>query len=246
MDNDRQSARENFRQLSGKEKLQHILRYYGLMILGIIVVLVILFSFIAKHTFAKEKDACLGIAVHARYMDPDQIDLLGDHFKEMFPDMTENDTKEYKVYSFYNGYTAAEAEEKTAMIYRMAAFIQTEMLDVIIGDEESLGFDGNCGYLMDLRDIFTEEELAEITEKADLLSKDGESGLLFVDITEIGDTGRIKEIQKDVPLMICLRGADSIIDESLAGRPVYIGIVSNASNLDNAKEVILQLLHMDP
>lgn len=245
MDKDTKSARENFRELSGKEKIKHILYYYGLSILGIVLVIGILVSIIGKLTFAKEKDACLGTAIHAKYMDPDTIDLLDEHLTELFPDMTEDGVKEFKVYSFYNGYTAAEAEEKTAMIYRMAAFIQTQMMDVIIGDEESLRFDGNCGYLMDLREIFSEEELEAIKEKADLLSKDGESGILCVDITETGDTGRIKDVQKDIPLMICLRGADSIIDESLAQRPVYIGIVSNAPNLDNAKYLILQLLRMD-
>ncbi|MBR3393279.1 MAG: hypothetical protein IKG51_04120 [Firmicutes bacterium] len=246
MDQDRQSARENFRQLSGKEKFQHIVRYYGLAALGIVIVIIILIDLIGRHTFAKEKDACLGIAVHARYLDLDQIDLMPDHFAKLYPEPTEDGAKEYKVYSFYNGYTAAEMEEKTAMIYRMAAFIQTEMLDVIIGDEESLSFDGSSGYLVDLRDVFTEEELMAISEKANLLSRDQESGILSMDISETGDTGRIKDVRKDIPLLICIRNTDSIIDESLAKRPVYIGIVSNAPNLDNAKYLILQLLHMEP
>ena len=179
-------------------------------------------------------------------MDPDQIDLLSGLFSSMSPDMLESGKKKFKIYSFYNGYTAAEAEEKTATIYRMAAFIQTQMLDIYIGDEESLRFDGSCGYLIDLREVFTEKELELIREKADLLSKDGESGILSVDITKTGDTGRITDIQKDIPVMISIRGVDSIIDESVGQRPAYIGIVSNAPNLDNARRFILQLLHIEP
>ena len=50
MDQDRQSARENFRQLSGKEKFQHIVRYYGLAALGIVIVIIILIDLIGRHT----------------------------------------------------------------------------------------------------------------------------------------------------------------------------------------------------
>ena len=246
MDQDRQTAKENFRDLPARDKIAHIIRYHGWKFVAGIVLIVMAVSIIGRFTFAKEKEACLGIAVHAKYMDPDQIDLLSGLFSSMSPDMLESGKKEFKIYSFYNGYTAAEAEEKTATIYRMAAFIQTQMLDIYIGDEESLRFDGSCGYLIDLREVFTEKELELIREKADLLSKDGESGILSVDITKTGDTGRITDIQKDIPVMISIRGVDSIIDESVGQRPAYIGIVSNAPNLDNARRFILQLLHIEP
>lgn len=242
MDQDRESAREHYQRMGTGEKLLHILRYYWWQFLLIGFLLVFLISFVGRFTFAKEKEASLGIAVHGKVMDPDVIDTLGPHFDERFERMCEEGTKEFKVYQFYNGYAAAQAEERTATIYRLAASIQTESLDVIIGDMESLDFDAGCGYLMDLRDVFSEEELQKIEEAAGKLTRRDDPAIITRDVSETSDTGRIISTRKDLPLLICIRGADRIIDESLAGRPVYIGIVSNAPNLDNVKDFILELL----
>ncbi len=242
MDQDRKNAVKAFHEMTFSQKAGHILRYHWWKILLVILLIIAAVDYIGHLTFAREKESCMGIALHARYLDPEAIDGLPGHLNEVYAVYTAGGEKEFKVYQFYNGYTAAEAEENTATIYRMAASIQTQMLDVFIGDEESLDFDAGSGYLLDLREVFSEEELALIEEKANALSKDKESGLIRRDVSVTSDTGRIVSTEKDIPLLICVRGADSTIDESLALRPAYIGIVSNAPNLDNVKAFILELL----
>ncbi|MBO6159238.1 MAG: hypothetical protein J6P72_08300 [Firmicutes bacterium] len=241
-DNDTKSAREGFRSLSFAGKISHLLRYYWLQSLIVIALLAALISYIGHLTWAKEKEACLGVAIHANIIDTDLVLTWPEHLDQTYPDLTKQGKEAFKVYTFYSGYTGVQQEEAVTEIYRLAAYIQTDMLDVMIGDEETMRIDGETGYLMDLTQVFTQEELDQIRSLSDPYSKDGDTGILSLDITKTSDTGRVISTTKQVPLLISVRGADALFDETFASRPIYIGIVNGTPHLDNAKEFILQLL----
>lgn len=242
MDQDRERVKAAFKNMTGKEKIRYILQSYWVCIVVGAIVLWIGISIIGKFTFNQPPEKCLQIGVRASRLDPPSIEELPDHLEERFPEMTEGGEKVFSSEQFFAGYRQIEAEEANAVMYKMAGCVAAGMLDVIVGDQETMVNDVSLNIYKDLRNVFTEEELEKIARLAKERAPEGEEGILYLDYAVTTTNGRTEEIIKDIPYLICVTGGDEGIDDCLAGDPVYLAIVNNAPNLDNVKALIWSLL----
>ena len=242
MDTDREKVKTAYQQMTIKEKIGYILQNYWLQILIGIALLGMLVWFIGRFTFDKPQEKCLQIGIRAKVLDPDAIDALPLHLEESHPGMTENGEKQFWAEQFYTGYSQAEAEEANAMLYRLAGSVAAGMLDVVVGDQESMVNDVSMGLYLDLREVFTEEEFLELERLASERAPEGEEGILYVSYKITTYHGRAESVVKDLPCLIRVAGGDAELDACAPGLPLYLGIVNNTSNLEQVKTWIWSLL----
>jgi len=245
MDKDRETAKEEAKQLGFGAKIAYFFRYYWGRIAAVAVALVIGISLLGHFTWNKGKKSCLGVAVHAAYYDPDLFDTFASDLTDAFPTLTENGKKEVKAYAFYNGYGTGEEEEAYTTKYREAASVEAQMLDVVIGDLDSLTEDVESGYLISLDQLFTDEEMEEIQKKAEENASEKAEGVVSLKYTISNDQGRTSQVVDKAPYLINITGTNDLIDRELIGKEVYIGVYYNGPCQEQAKEFILRLLDID-
>ena len=243
MDKDRERAKESLRYMSTKEKIAHFIRYYKIPVIVACLVIGVSISIIGKFTFNKKPDACLQIGVRAQTLNPESIEQLPDYLAEKYPEMTEEGEKAFYSEQFFAGYKNYEAEEAMVVSNKLDACVAAGTLDVLVGDLETLRSEVGRGVYMDLRNVFTEEELEKITElsQKNVMSDDGE-GVVYVDYKVSSLNGRTESIEKNIPYLICISGGDEKIDECVSNRECYLVIIWNTHNLENVKTLIWSLL----
>lgn len=242
MDIDREKVKTAYQQMSKKEKLGYIFQNYWLRMVVGSVLLVILVSVVGHFTFNRPPEPCLQIGIRAKVMDLEAVDVLAEHLAERYPELTEDGEKAFRVDQFYSGYTREAAEEANAIMYKLAGSVASGMLDVVVGDQESMVNDVSMGLYLDLREVFTEEELKELETLAAQRAPEGKEGLLYVSYKRVTNNGRVEEISKDLPCFICITGGDEQLDACAPMEPLYVGIIHNTAHLDQVKEWIWSLL----
>lgn len=243
MDKDREEARKKFHEMNRKDKTSYVFHYYWPHMLAGVLVISIIIYIIGRFTWNKEPEVCLGVALHATLLDTQAADTLDESFAETFPDICMDGTEQFDIYQFYAGYTSTEdTEQQIAVVYHLAACVAAQQLDVFLGDEDTLLSDVSSGYLMQLTEIFTDEELQVIEEKANSLSSDGSSGILRADYEERDADDNVVSREEDVPYCICVTGMNSDIDNIFANQPTYIAVAINGEHPEAARQFILELL----
>ena len=177
-------------------------------------------------------------------MDPNSIIALPDYLAEKYPEMTENGEKVFYAEQFFAGYKDYEAEEAAIVSNRLDAFVAAGMVDVLIGDLKTLQNEVDRGVYLDLRKVFTEAELKRIEELAQpRTGAEEKSGIVSVDYKNFGLNGKVDEIVKNVPYLICVSGGDDCIDQCVSNKGTYLAIIWNTENMDNVKTFIWSLLN---
>ena len=243
MDKDRERAKEALQYMSTKEKVAHFIRYYKMRVIVACLVIGVSISIVGKFTFNKKPDACLQIGVRAQTLNPEAIEQLPDYLTEKYPEMTVGGEKAFYSEQFFAGYKNYEAEEAMVVSNKLDACVAAGTLDVLIGDLGTLKSEVGRGVYMDLRNVFSEEELDKITTLAQekVLEKDGE-GVVYIDYKVSSLNGRTESIEKNIPYLICISGGDAKLDECVSNRECYLAIMWNTNNLDNVKTFIWSLL----
>ncbi len=243
MDKDRERAKEALNYMSGKEKLAHFIRYYKMPVLGACVVIALAIAIIGNFTFNKRPDGCLQVGIRAEVLDPEAIEALPEYLTEKYPEMTEDGKKAFYAEQFYAGYKAYEAEEARVVSDRLDACVASGMLDVLIGDLATLQNEVGRGVYLDLRDVFSEEELKRLEELAQPRTGSSEdTGIVTIDYKVSGSYGRTESIVKDIPYLICISEGDEYIDSCASHSKTYLAIIWNTENIDNVKTFIWSLL----
>ncbi len=243
MDKDRERAKESLKYMSGKEKIAHFFRYYRMPILAACIVIAVAISIIGQFTFNKRPDGCLQIGVRAEVLDPDSIEALPEYLTEKYPEMTEGGEKAFYTEQFFAGYKDYEAEEAMIVSNRLDACVASGMVDVLIGDLETLQSEVGRGVYMDLHEVFSEEELERIEKLAQPRTGSNEdSGIVYIDYKISGSYGRTESVVKDVPYLICISDGDEALDKCISDRITYLAIIWNTENMDNVKTFIWSLL----
>lgn len=216
---------ERNRLLEGKStayKVKYYIYYYKWYVLGTIAALILIGSVISS--VKNHKDCALGVAIVNGALEAD-YETAEDEFETL---IDIDDKHEVQIDSeFYiqaeggNSYNI-QSEEKLFMT------IATGQIDIIIAPESVFGGIADVGYVSDLADVFSEEELAgfadiyighvaddsvEAVDDPNAPRHDVRSGI------EISELPRIKE-------MGWYEGTTE---------PVYIGFVPEGGNTENAK-----------
>ena len=242
-DKDKARANELYQQMSLKEKIGYIIQYHWIKIVIAVIAVVIVVSVIGRFTWNREKERCLGVGLYSGSLNITETETLGSKLNETYAFMTENGKKEFKTYPFYLDST--DGTSRMNLMYKLVASVELKEMDVMLGDRETLEGEANKEYFMDLREIFTEEELQKIDEAASKGDSDEEHGVIYVTYAIYSDNGRVERYVENVPLLICVEGMDADLDNMIVSSPAYLAVMVNAVEIENTRTFIFTLLGIE-
>lgn len=237
-----------------REKLEYFWEYYKIQTIAVLTILVIAFSLV--HAWATSKDYALSIVMVNSIAA--QIDDVDTTWISDLNERIEYDPKKYEIFidtTMLIGQDSESASQEYASLQKLAAMISAQTIDIFIADSETYERYAQSGYMCDLRDIYTAEELEKLSDilyytdaatfsdysdDADPNSYPDQS----VYIVDHHDPGSMKD-----PVPIGFFADDSTVvgssgsyaylnpDDMFQGHPKegVIGVLINTPRLDNAK-----------
>lgn len=225
-DTDRQRNQALFRQMSPREKWDHIWTYYKAAFLLGAILLAILVSVVI--TLVTRKEPVMYMAYTNIQMD-DRTEqaLWGDYLTDRG-----YNTEETEVYIHSNLYLAdmpdpENYEQANGSYMKVMALIESKELDIILMNRESYDFCSANGYLLDLTELFSPED--------SLVSPYIVSNMVILEDNTIDyGLGLVEEliyVTDTVPNALDLAKLDWY-QEAGYSEEVYLGIVVNTPRLD--------------
>lgn len=235
-DTDRQRNQALFRQMSPKEKWDHIWTYYKAAFLLGAILLAILVSVI--FTIVSRKEPVMYMAYTNIQVDAQtEQTLWGDYLIDRG-----YDTSKSEVYVNSNLYLAdvpdpENYEQANGSYMKVMALIESKELDIILMNRESYDLCSANGYLLDLRELFSPEDSAVfpyIVSNLVVLEDNAIDYSLGMAEEFIYETGT-------VPNALNLSKLDWYQEAGYA-EEVYLGIVLNTPRLDICADYFTYLI----
>lgn len=225
--------------MSLKEKVVHIWTYYKARVIAAAVVFAVAVSLIGGMIAGTmEPEPKLQLTVQSNWINEDRLES----WKAQVAEQMNLDVDEIRVLTLAAGFTEEMVTEKTAAVYQFAGYIQGKQVDVMLGDAVSMMDSPTPESFVDLREAFTEEEWAQLTQKAESLTTEDYPAVL-TGYTMEKESGPSIEFDLELNMkdegvgcyFICIgQPSEKIIGADTA----YAGIPVNAPNMENAKQWI--------
>ena len=146
-----------------KEKLAYFWEYYKIHTIAVLTISVIVISLV--HAWATSKDYALSIVMVNSIAA--QIDDIDANWISDLTERIEYDQKKYEIAidtTMLIGQASESATQEYANLQKLAAMISASSIDIFIADTETYERYAQSGYMYDLRDIFTAEELQKYSD----------------------------------------------------------------------------------
>jgi len=213
------SERESMKKRSLKDKIAYFWEYHKGIILGVVIVLSMIGAYVISVTGQKEMRLC-GVFMDTSPMDETQV------YMDAFGDMVGIDPN---VYDFFAD-TSYYLEEETVLdmkvydtLKMLGARVSVNEVDTIAGRQHYFLELAYQEYFVDLRTVFTEQQLAEL-----------EPYILYIDQD-------IVRLQKELAenLEVYTKAYPDPKNTAAMGEPIPIGL-----DMDGATEEFHKALHM--
>ena len=146
-----------------KEKLEYFWEYYKIHTLVIATVLILAISLIRARVNARDY-ALSVVMVNSIAAQLDDIDM---DWKADLSERIEYDPKKYEIFidtGMILGQDTESANQEYANLQKLAAMISAQTIDIFIADTEIYERYAQNGYMYDLRDIYSAEELEKLSD----------------------------------------------------------------------------------
>lgn len=204
---------KKFKDMSPKEKWEYFWEYYKINVIIIVIVASFVISMI--YNFVTAKDYCFnGMMLNATMMDQEKL-------SDAFAEYAGLDTEKYECYIDASSTLSYQnpSEYELATSQRIVALIQSKELDGLVFDAEVFYNYAFNQVFMDLREVYTEEELAEL-----------EGRIYYIDYAEIRRAEEAEQATGESYTLASLT-PDEIIEEAQTHRdpstmeePIPVGI----------------------
>lgn len=226
---------KNLKGKTPREKWDYIVEYFGLQILLVVAVIAIGVFFVIK--VASEKDSALSVACINATPNNEQAQ----HFVGQYADYAGIDLEEAEVQISTDLICTDEkdmVEENYQSMQRLLAQLTAGELDILVSDSDTITAYMYQEVFYDLSQVLT---LAQQEAYADKF--------LYADLTvleqiqqspdtipKIPDATKPEEMEKPVPMALRIPGDSEFADGYFHyySADVYLGLVINAQNVDNA------------
>lgn len=210
--------REQHQKMKGrsrKEKFAYFWEYYKLHVLITILALVLGGSLV--YSIVTQKDTVMEAAFLNTYL-ATETELVPDN-EGMAADFTvwagfDPDKEQTVIDTMTISYESAD-EMSFANIQKVMAMVSARTIDTIIADDAYIDHALDAGLFADLRDYFTEEQIADWDSQGKILWKD------------LGDD----DTDEEIPIGIDIRTSKYMLSDQM---PAWFTVVSNAKHPDHA------------
>lgn len=212
-------AKPNFKAMPLSKKAGYVWDYYRFHILGTIIALIIAGSVI--HHYATLKDSVLDMLfLNAYTLDDDQAPFE-DFMAEHGYDTTDYEISVTTTLSF--ALEEGSYKQDYYSVQTVSALFAAGDLDIFTAPHQIYNDFSSAGYAADLRDIFTEEELAEFDDI-----------IIYTTLSETGET---------FPSALNLEGNQWLIRNGYYDNGCYLAVAANTDNPELTKEFIYYILN---
>ena len=212
-------AKPDLRSMSTKKKWEYIWDYYRFHILGSIVLIITAVSII--HHYATIKTSVLDMIFLNAYPSEEDVTPFDAFLKQQG-----YDTNEYEVYVTTSlGYTLTENgyQEDYYTNQGLSAMFTTGELDIFATPPQVLNAFASYGYVSDLRDLFSEEELASFGDI-----------IIYSTLSETGE---------EFPSAFNLVGNEWFTENGYYDEGCYLSVTNYTNTPELTKEFILYVLN---
>lgn len=241
LDYEKAYEKELFSKMTRKEKLEHIFTYYKFpLILGACALFVIgwcLWHFVIHPTPATGLEVCF----FSKYNNPDAAAELEVDLNEVLADsLGKKAAQVLYLTDFIDDPENADQEE--AIAYKIMGEVAAQNLDIMVVQEDRVAYFATQSYFMPLTDLFTEEELAKITEA--LAQKAGIAPEAF---TNCYLSSYIDEEKPEAifPVAINCEYLPAFSRVIPLKGDCFLAVISNTERAEIAKEAILHYIFAD-
>ncbi|MFI3213314.1 MAG: hypothetical protein R3Y24_08215 [Eubacteriales bacterium] len=207
---------------SPKEKLDYFLDYYKFHTIGVLLAL-ILVTFFIRDIMAQKDSAMYAIYINGF------PNVESEEFMEGFSEYIGINTDKEETILEDNFYLSEEdtSEYTMANVQKLVALAAAGSLDVIVADEYYFNQYGAQGFFHDLRDVLSQEQIAQY-----------EDLFVYIDIDD-------DDSDEAIPIGICVTDASKIVStESFPNADCYFSVVASSTHIENAI-AYLDYLHME-
>lgn len=227
-------ARQELQNLKGmplKKKIEHILTYYWMVLLGIVIAVIVIVSTVSSVFFSRVP-VLTGYCINAGYV----LSEVRETMCSEFMDYAGIDTRKNTVNMFDNVSMDPENSNATMESQSLAFRISANAVDVIVSD--SAVFEGLCqsGCFIDLRQILSPDQLARYSDRFVYTDR----AVIMAWEETVGEqlsapVGRAEDMVDPMPIGIILPdGCRFLQSYDFRGAVPVIGIVQNSLNAENA------------
>lgn len=207
-----------FKDMTFREKVEHIWEYYRIHIFVIIFVLFFVGSMLNHLVFNPPKEAGVFIGFIGKYMDMEQAKVVQERLTEEIIQDPTNKTEAKLDLFMINPDSKELMEVNMANAQKLMAMLASKEIDILIADSASFGVYVKQQAFLPLTEVFTEEELKQWEENC-LTGKSEEDTKAQIYGIYLWDHPLLQELH------------------FTAEKPV-IGIVANTTRLEKAKETL--------
>lgn len=211
--------KERMAPMTGKQRVEHLWMYYSeyLWIAAVVLILVAaLFSSVINLTF--KKTVVTGMMVNFT-IDQEGYNYLSEDFAQRIGAKKNRELVKLEYTAFDPLTEQANSEQSYYAAMTVVAEVSAEKLDYILLDKAGMEFYITQAVYMDLREFFTEEELAQLAAEDRLIYAQEEGSedkwVVAADITELAFV------------------QDNITSEG----PIYFALSGSAPNRENCREI---------
>lgn len=225
-----------FRDMDRAEKLEYVFAYYKAPILLCLLVLIILGSALHRGLTKKEPILYLAFANVS----------IGDDLKEDlttgFLEASGYNVRKQTVYLTENLYLAEDADKLNheyayASNIKMMSSIQTKKQDVVWMNQEGYDLLSRKGYLLDLSEFLSENEIDELEQMKEYLTKNevilSDNTLDFL----LGETGEVVQVTESMTNALCISALPLIQAAGFDGE-LYLGVIVNSPRPESVLKFI--------
>ena len=199
-----QKLKSELKEMTPRQKLEHLWEYYK-WVLGVVFIAVVVIAAIVGSILTKNTETILTGATINVTMDLDGYNLLKDGYYQRAK--TEGrQAVGLTNFNFLDPYSTVEQTYTWNIIDNVTSMIGSDNLDYLMFDELSASFFMSPDNFADLRELFSEEELAAMGNAVVTL--------------KIADTG------EELPIAIDIRDTVFYIDHVSSNGPIYLAFSS--------------------
>ena len=200
--------------MTWQQKLDHIWTYYKEVILITVISLIVIIG-VGSNMLAPKKELLMGGMCVNAYFSGEGESYLG---QEYF-DRLQGDPKKQEVQLYFRSFgDFAVSTQDYEAFQSIVAMIYAEKVDYLLLDEASMGPFINYESLLDLREVFTQEELEQFGNKVRYAQHTDEEG------NPIGEMLPIALEITDIPFVRDCRSYN---------QKIFLGFAVNAPNKDS-------------
>lgn len=196
-----QKLKNELKDMTPKEKLEHLWTYYK-WVLGVLAGMVFVIAVIVVSITSLGQELLLSGAIINVDVDPDGYVMLQDGFFEHIGGREDDEIVELRNLQFQNPFTTTDQTYAMDIHESVVSLVAADGLDYIMLDELAMEFFLDPGLLMDLRQLFTQQQLEDMGSAVIWLQMEDTYELIPIAI-DIADTVFYQE-HMETDKRICL------------------------------------------